>query len=463
MKNSKIKYRFSIKSEDELKNLSYEELMEYTKKLTQDWHKLKKPKKDSTNSSISPSADIGSPKKKKNQSLREKSKKESGGQEGHKGTTLKQSNTPDETIDIEYNINTCKKCNYDLSKTIAKLKEKRQVLDLDLKSINKKITQYQSYSKTCPNCGYSNHDNSYPAFVTPNISYGKTMIAIVNYLSVVQYLPYNRIVSLLQNLFSISISQGTVDNLLKKASKLSQKELDKIVNELSVSSLVGIDETTCKINGDKHWYWTFQNDTQTFIVMNKSRGAKVITDNFPNGFVNATVVHDNYSGYSKLDCKEEQLCLAHKLRDLNYAIECDDTAVMKQIKDLLNESMLIHKEDLTSQARDIFKTQYQQRLDLLLTASSYGNKETTKQIKSFKKARDKIFTFLDNENIPPDNNGSERAIRNIKVKLKVSQQFKSTQGAIDYANIRSIIDTSRKRGLNEFESLTAIISGDSLF
>jgi len=463
LKSSKIEYHFSIKSEDELRNLSYEELMKYTKNLTKDWYKLKKPKKDSTNSSISPSADIVSPNKKKNQSLRKKSKKESGGQEGHKGTTLKQSNTPDKIIDIEYNINACKKCNYDLSGTIAKLKEKRQILDLDLKSINKQITQYQSYSKTCPNCGYNNHDNSYPTFVTPNISYGKTMIAVINYLSVVQYLPYNRIVSLLQNLFSISISQGTIDNLLKKASKLSLNELGKIVNELSVSNLVGIDETSCKINGDKHWYWTFQNDIGTFIVMDKSRGSKVIKQYFENGFQNATVVHDNYSGYSNLDCKNEQLCLAHKLRDLNYAIECDNTQVMKDIKQLLEEAMLLSTEDLEPYQRIVLKIQYILSLDKLLETKSIHKSETAKQIKSFKKSSHKIFTFLDNQYIPPDNNGSERAIRNVKVKLKVSQQFKSTQGAIDYANLRSIIDTSRKRGLNEFESLQTMINGVCLF
>jgi len=460
LKKIQIKYQFSLKKDEDLDKLSHTELLKYVR----DIHKnaeQKKPPKNSTNSSIAPSSEII--KKKKNQSLRKKSDKSNGGQVGHKGTTLKQTDTPDEIIDIKYSINTCKRCNYDLSKTIAKLKEKRQVLDLDLKSIKKQIKQYQSYSKICTHCGYDNHDNSYPALVTPNISYGKTIIAIVNYLSVVQYLPYNRIVSLLQNIFNISISQGTVDNLLKKASKLSKKELDKITSNLEFSNLIGIDETSCKINGDKHWYWTFQNDTTTFIAMDKSRGSKVITNNFPNGFKNATVVHDNYSGYSKLNCKDEQLCLAHKLRDLNYAIECDDTIVMKQIKDLLNESMLAHKLDLTQQSRDILKTQYQQRLDLLLTANIFGYKETTKQIKSLKKAKDKIFTFFNNENIPPDNNGSERAIRNIKVKSKVSQQFKSSQGAIDYANIRSIIDTSRKRGLNEFESLSTVISGGSLF
>ncbi|HIP41726.1 MAG TPA: hypothetical protein EYG90_04325 [Campylobacterales bacterium] len=65
--------------------------------------------------------------------------------------------------------------------------------------------------------------------------------------------------------------------------------------------------------------------------------------------------------------------------------------------------------------------------------------------------------------MPPDNNGSERAIRNVKVKLKVSGQFKSFQGAKDYASLRSIIDTSRKRGFNEFNSLIRVISGGEIF
>ena len=73
---------------------------------------------------------------KRNQSMREKSNKLSGGQLGHIGTTLKQSDTPDEKIDIAYNIDSCRKCGFDLLGIIAVLKEKRQVLDLVTKEIN---------------------------------------------------------------------------------------------------------------------------------------------------------------------------------------------------------------------------------------------------------------------------------------------------------------------------------------
>jgi len=456
-----IKLTFSLKNNKELDNLTHEELLKYIKELQKNVVQ-EKPNKDSTNSSKAPSSDMGiTPKK--NQSLREKSNKLSGGQFRHKGKTLIQTDTPDEVIDVEYTLESCKECNNDLTDTIAHLKEKRQVLDLDLEAIKRKIRQYQSYSKLCSNCGYDNHDNNYPSFVTSNISYGKNIMAIVSYFSTVHYISYNRIVSAMRSLYNIVISEGTVDNIIKRSSKLSTKEIEKITKELELSDIVGIDETGCKVNGQRYWHWAFQNDKNTLIVANKSRGTKVITETFEDGFVNACVVHDNYSSYSSLIAKDEQLCLAHKLRDLNYAIACDNTQVMKDIKLLIQEAMLDHKENLVPSQRETLKEQYLNLLDVLLETSSTQKSETHKQLKSFRKARDKIFTFLLYPHVPPDNNGSERAIRNVKVKLKVSGQFKSKQGAVDYANLRSIVDTSRKRGLNEFEALRDIISGVSVF
>jgi hypothetical protein len=136
---------------------------------------------------------------------------------------------------------------------------------------------------------------------------------------------------------------------------------------------------------------------------------------------------------------------------------------MKDIKILIKEAMIDHKQDLLQSQREILKEQYLSILDKYLEIDSSTKKETQKQINSFKKARDKIFTFLLYPNVPPDNNGSERAIRNLKVKLKVSQQFKSSQGAKDYGILRSVIDTARKRDMNEFEVIRDIVGGGSIF
>jgi transposase len=70
--------------------------------------------------------------------------------------------------------------------------------------------------------------------------------------------------------------------------------------------------------------------------------------------------------------------------------------------------------------------------------------------------RQHLFIFLFIENVPSDNNASERAIRNVKVKQKISGQFKIEQAAQNFAKIRSVIDTTIKNGLNVLEALTLI-------
>ena len=123
------------------------------------YKKISFRKKTSDNSSIAPSTDIN--KTKKNQSLRQKSGKKPGAQPGHEAKTLHQSDKPNEIIAIPFTIEHCKKCDSTLADTFESLKEKRQVLDIDLQRIDTQIREYQSFSKVCPICGYENHDKNY--------------------------------------------------------------------------------------------------------------------------------------------------------------------------------------------------------------------------------------------------------------------------------------------------------------
>jgi len=70
--------------------------------------------------------------------------------------------------------------------------------------------------------------------------------------------------------------------------------------------------------------------------------------------------------------------------------------------------------------------------------------------------RQNLFTFLFIRDVPPDNNGSERAVRNIKVKQKIYGQFKLGTTAQNFAQIRSVIDTAIKNGLNVLDTLSLI-------
>ena len=162
--------------------------------------------KNSRNSSIPPSKDENRPKK--NNSLRKKSDKKTGGQFGHEGKTLMMTNTPDK---ISVHIpDMCECCGKSLEKITGELGEYRQ--QIDLPPIYPIFTEHQSFIKVC-SCGHENK-GVFPVGVTPGISYGPRIEAIVAYLHTGQYLPYERNAELFNALLNVPISEGSVKNLL---------------------------------------------------------------------------------------------------------------------------------------------------------------------------------------------------------------------------------------------------------
>lgn len=106
-------------------------------------------------------------------------------------------------------------------------------------------------------------------------------------------------------------------------------------------------------------------------------------------------------------------------------------------------------------------TEYEDRLDRLLEYQ-LSHKTELKIQKRLKKHREKILYFMNSPDMPYHNNSSERAIRQAKVKQKVSGGFRSEAGAESYAIILSVIETCKKQQLDVFESLQKIIQGKPL-
>ena len=94
--------------------------------------------------------------------------------------------------------------------------------------------------------------------------------------------------------------------------------------------------------------------------------------------------------------------------------------------------------------------------DLLKQSVPKKQKELFAFHKRMTKYKNYIFNFLFFEEVPPDNNGSERAIRNVKVKQKISGHFKTENGAQTFAIIRSVTDTCIKNGQNIFDAFKTI-------
>jgi transposase len=415
-------------------------LIQENQALKQELEKYRTPK-NSGDSHKPPSSDL--PKQRKTKSLREPSGKKPGGQPGHEGTTLKMSGNPDVVVNHQHIFCTC--CGGDLSGYKHRFIGRRQVIDIP--EIKPTVTEHQLFEVHC-RCGHHNRA-SYPEGIVAPVSYGSNVQSLVSYLSVRQYLPVERITELLSSLFHLSLSTGGVCYLLEKMKHKALPVYETIRQMVVNGKVTGADETGVNINGKNHWGWTFQNPRATYIAIHKSRGSKAITDIMPEGFDNKTLVTDCWSPYFKENSAAHQLCTAHLLRELKFFTQkYPDNDWAPRLSKLIAEALLLRKENQESHEKsgEINQTFSQ----LLAEPINQSIKELVTFQKRMVKYSGYVFAFLDNPDIPPDNNSSERAIRNFKVKLKVSNFFKSTTGSETYAVIRSVIDTAVKNNQNPF-------------
>lgn len=405
--------------------------------------------KNSRNSSMAPSKDENRPKK--NQSLRRPTGRKPGGQPGHKGRTLEMTCAPDEVIELRPGY--CRDCGSSLAGAPLTRERTRQIVDLP--PIRAVWTEYRAYSGQC-GCGCRTIAD-FPDGVDSPISYGGNIEGLIGYFHARHYLPFARMREVMNDVFNIDISEGGIHCLLDRFAVRATPLYEMIRQRVSGSMVIGTDETGARVNGGKHWFWTWQTRHLTYIAHCATRGKAAIDAHFPQGFPRATLVHDGWRAQTGTTAKHHQTCLPHLLRHLNYLNEKYDGAQWgNSFRTLLYDAMELDKHG-TVENLDTEKIKILQHLESLLARPpDKKHKELYTFYKRMCRERQHLFTFLLIEDVPADNNASERAIRNIKVKQKISGQFKTERAAQNFAKIRSVIDTTIKNGMNVLEALTLI-------
>ena len=405
-----------------------------------------KPEKNSSNSSVPPSQEsIAARELRRTKSLRTSSGKPSGGQPGHKGCTLQSVKTPDRTVKHEPAY--CKCCGRPLEDGYKKIR-KTQVIDIKFVM---ETSEHQYYEKVCE-CGCVNNCDA------PNcrIKYGDNIRALVTYLNVVQCMPFKRIAELISDLSGQRVSEGTVQNILKENSRKADAAYEEIRRRIELSPVVGADETGAAVGKELHWNWIFQTGQLTYVFRKKSRGLEAINSQFPNGLPHATLVTDRHQSYFNMEVKDHQVCLAHLLRNAEYLNELDTRQDWsKRFIHLITHSIsLRRKGNVTKRKIKILNSKMKKLLGETLT---HLDEEFERFKKGILKVKDYLFTFLLDPTVPYDNNASERGIRKIKIKQKVSGCFRTDGGADDFAKLHSIAETAMKNGNSRYNAILAVV------
>ena len=452
-----------------------EMLLKQNEQLTQRVKELEERlNKNSRNSDKPPSSDGLKKRPPKPKRIRDKKKRQPGGQTDHQGNTLKMSADVDETI--RYECQSCQECGHDLSEVAGQIGRKKQVVDIPKPQII--ITEHQAIEKVCP-CCHAKNTGELPKHLTGNVQYGSGLRALVNYLMIYQLLPYERTTELLGAIYGISPSKGTLYRMLQDGYTQLEEAEEAIRDAITTAAVIHCDETGHRVGAKTRWLHVASTKLMTFYYSNRARGgiAYQAGDVLPH--YKGVAVHDFYHSYLKVAC-EHALCNAHLIRELKRVIERDPS--QQWANSFIRLLVTAHK--MTQIARNNGKTalsevalaRLSEKYDALLAiadqlnpkAMSNGKRGRTKQTKT-RNLIDRLLThkmnilrFIYNFNVPFDNNLAERDLRMVKVQQKISNCFRSELGAEMFCRIRGYISTLLKQGYDVFHTLTEVMQGNVL-
>jgi transposase len=413
--------------------------------------KLAEPPKTPGNSSLPPS--------KGQKSRRAEKTKRNGprqGSLGRKGGGRSLARNPDATVVAK--VLACVHCQAALSDTDQVLHDLYDKVDLP--PVRPVVTRVERYAGHCPRCDQVSLA-PVPEGLEPGTPFSVNILALAIYLRFTHAISYQRLSRLFLHLFALQISEGALDAMFRRAQPCFDNETAAILARLRRSRIICSDETTVRIDGRTHWNWVFQNEAVVIHVIRNSRAASVVTDVL-DGHRPSIWVSDLYSaqqGHADL----WQICLAHQLRDCQYAIDAGDGIFAPRMKTLLLRAVVMarRRTELAESTRRSYQRRLDRDLDAIM-ALAPANRHGKRLRKRYGKHRSHLFTFLDHPDTPPDNNGSERELRPTATYRKVTGGFRSNWGASLFAAVRSVVGTAARHGADAYQAIHAILGGASV-
>ena len=400
---------------------------------------------DSTNSSMPPSKDLKRSKKKR--SLRGKSSRKPGGQQGHKGSYLEMRKEVNQVIN--HCPSFCTSCDQSLAEVEGEIGMRGQIIDIP--RIKFEVTEHRQLIKECSCCGTGNKGELPGTLSYWPVQYGQNIRFLVAYLSAYQYCSVDRIRDMIMVVTGERISTGFIYQSVRRISESLREPYQQILARIKASPVVGSDETGCRISGSRKWFWIWTTEQYRYIVASASRGYKVIEQVLGTGLNSFVLVTDCWAAQLKTKTWLKQICLVHIQRDCKKLMDNYSSTWAKELKRLMEQIIGLSRE---KKKPDDESQQLNEKLDELLNRKlQSSNSEVIKLRDRLIKHRKHITTCLKYPLVPAHNNLSEQGIRNIKVKQKVSTGFRTMQGATDYGIIRSVIDSARLQGISSFDAM----------
>jgi len=368
---------------------------------------------------------------------------------GHKGLTRPQAK-PDRQVEVT--SDRCPDCGTELgdpfrieSKIIEEIPDPRPII----------VTEYKIAHYRCPWCRKEVVAND--AGCPHEGIFGNNTIAQTTLLKYEDRLPHRKIQGTLRRLHGLNISPATILDLTRRAADSVQSEYEAILNRIRVAPILYVDETSIDVQGKMHWIWIFTTPSETFVVIRKSRGMKVLMEVLTRRF-SGIIVCDGWKPYAKFT-KRLQRCWAHLLRE------------SKDLAEKIEEAVPLHNalKGLYEELKDTLETNPppEVRMELWHIARAtlqqwlrkeYVSENVRKLIGKISNGFEYWFTFIIHPEVEPTNNRAERALREHVVLRKIVGTLRNDKGTAIHERIMTVLATWGQQGLNSLQMLRASLA-----
>ena len=363
---------------------------------------------------------------------------------------------PDPTRKRDVLAEHCPHCRADVT---GVAQEAVQTYDrIEIPEIKPDVTQIRLHGGICPCCSKKFVAEA-PAGLEPGSPFGPNLRAFAIYLRFSHAISFERLSRLMSDLLGVEISEGALVNILADSQSVFARQASLIRARLLASSILESDETSVRVGKRTWWTWVFHHADDCCFVIRPSRGKDVVAE-FLGEVRPDYWVSDRLAAQMGWAGKDNQVCLAHLIREAQYAIDAGDTTFAPGLRTLLRRACGIggRRATLADATLRAYGYQLDAKLDALLriTPTQTAGKKLQDAIRG---CRRHLFIFLANRAIPPTNNGSERALRPCVIFRKVTNCFRSEWAAKLYGDIRSVIETARRRAVGALDAIISTLKG----
>ena len=420
---------------------------EKIRELEEELSQFRRPAKTPENSSVPPSRG--------QKATRVAGRRRQGPKRGHVGVSRVRSE-PD--VVVECRPRACAGCGQGLPQTGGRRTGRSQVVELP--AFTPVVIEAWQYTVDCAQCGEQTA-GTYPAGLEPRRTFGPGVEALLSYLHERHHVGYERLVEICRDVFGLAISQGGVENALRRLVERARPTYAAIREQVRGSPVVNSDETSARVAGRNHWQWVFQTAEASYHVIVPSRGGEVI-DAFLAGATPEVWGSDLWAPQVLTAASQHQICLSHQERDLTFAVDADTGEARLwaiELRHVLGRAIRLHheREQVSPETFARRRLLIENATDRLVFDRYVAPKtEAARLQQRYRTHRDSLYVFLHRDDVEPTNNSSERDLRPSVIHRKVIGGFRSAWGAEASAIRTTILATARKQGRNLLDAFRAV-------